>query len=256
MGPHDGVQRSVEAFHKVAHNVDVQHSSASGTKRVLSPGESTVDTVSSRKKKRQAFTESGATAGPAGKCESRTAAEEGAAGARQRKQSEASAAAETVHVWTDGACSHNGRDACSRAGIGVFFGPSDSRNVSEPFCAPAGSDLRNTNQAAELAAIERALNICKADQSVRHIVIHTDSVYCMNSLTKWIHCWKKNGWMNSKKQPVKNQSLIKRIDALLTSPSFPTVECKYVAAHAGNYENEQADALAVAGATRSCTNHT
>lgn len=47
-------------------------------------------------------------------------------------------------VYTDGACARNGQWG-SKGGIGVYFGPNDPRNISEPL---EGS--RQTNQRAEL----------------------------------------------------------------------------------------------------------
>ena len=49
-----------------------------------------------------------------------------------------------IDVYTDGACSNNGSRQ-ARAGVGVFFGPQDPRNVSETL---EGST--QTNQRAEM----------------------------------------------------------------------------------------------------------
>lgn len=55
-------------------------------------------------------------------------------------------------IWTDGACKSNGRGADARAGIGVFFGDGDTRNVARRL-----QGLPQTNQRAELQAIHEAL---------------------------------------------------------------------------------------------------
>ena len=54
-----------------------------------------------------------------------------------------------INVYTDGACSNNGKPY-ARAGYGVYFGKDDPRNVSETFNGP------QTNNAAELLAIIKA----------------------------------------------------------------------------------------------------
>lgn len=54
------------------------------------------------------------------------------------------AAEETIVVYTDGACPNNGGTA-PKGGVGVFFGPRDSRNVSRPLEGP-----KQTNQRAEM----------------------------------------------------------------------------------------------------------
>lgn len=51
-------------------------------------------------------------------------------------------------VWTDGACQGNGRDGAV-AGVGVWFGEDDPRNISEKL------EGKQTNQRAELMAAIR-----------------------------------------------------------------------------------------------------
>ncbi|PYH75383.1 RnaseH-domain-containing protein [Aspergillus uvarum CBS 121591] len=77
-----------------------------------------------------------------------------------------------LRIYTDGSSLKNGR-ALASAGVGVYFGPGDSRNVSEPL---QGS--RQTNQRAELTAILRALEIAPRH---RDVTIFTDSQYSIKS---------------------------------------------------------------------------
>lgn len=153
---------------------------------------------------------------------------------------------EHINVWTDGACSKNGREDAV-AGIGVFFGDGDARNISERY-APNENGLRATNQTAELAAAIRALEICLQQRDVKHITLHTDSEYVIKCSTSWIHRWKKNGWKTSKGQPVQNQPLVKRLWQLAFDHGRGdvSIEFKHVKGHSGDYGNSQADALATA----------
>ena len=51
----------------------------------------------------------------------------------KKKQKKQKKEAEITHiVYTDGACSNNGKPY-ARAGYGVYFGKDDPRNVSETF---------------------------------------------------------------------------------------------------------------------------
>lgn len=59
----------------------------------------------------------------------------------------------TVRVYTDGACSENGKHGAT-GGIGVFFGPGDPRNISEPLAGDYP-----TNNRAEITAVLRALEV-------------------------------------------------------------------------------------------------
>lgn len=115
----------------------------------------------------------------------------------------------------------------------------------------AGGATNGTNQIGELCAVLEALRTHPGNEE---LVIETDSQYAINCSTKWVHGWKKNGWKNSKKEPVKNAELIKAIDAELSKRSGK-VRFVWVKGHAGNAGNEKVDELARGYAT-SCRNHT
>ena len=76
------------------------------------------------------------------------------------------------------------------------------------------------------------------------IVLHTDSTYVKDGLTKWIINWKRNGWKNAAKEPVKNKDLWIRLEA---AASTHKVDWRWVKGHSGHAENDRADALARLG---------
>lgn len=143
-----------------------------------------------------------------------------------------------VVVYTDGACSKNGRMG-AKAGVGVWFNHNHPLNVSAPVKGPP------TNNTAEIQAARIAINqAVKAD--VKRLTINTDSKFVINCITQWIHKWKKNNWTLTNGGPVKNkEELIKLDDAVKT---LEVVKWNYVAGHNGNVGNEQADRLARSGA--------
>lgn len=104
----------------------------------------------------------------------------------------------------------------------------------------AGGATNGTNQIGELCAVLEAL---RAHPGSEPLVIETDSQYAINCSTKWVHGWKKNGWKNSQKKPVKNAALIKAIDAEISQRPGP-VKFVWVKGHAGNAGNEKVDELA------------
>ena len=76
-----------------------------------------------------------------------------------------------IYVYTDGACSNNGR-ANAKAGLGVYFGENDARNMSKRV------EGKQTNNTAELSAIIEVFNICKDDiENDKKIIIYSDSTY-------------------------------------------------------------------------------
>lgn len=120
-----------------------------------------------------------------------------------------------------------------------------SRNVSEPLQGP-----RQTNQRAELSAIDRALEIVPTARAVQ---IVSDSQYSINCVTKWYIGWEKNGWMNAKREAVENQDLIRSILARIRERqrAGTATDFIWVKGHSNDAGNEAADMLAVAGARRS-----
>ena len=104
----------------------------------------------------------------------------------------------------------------------------------------AGGATNGTNQIGELCAVLQAL---RAHPGSEPLIIETDSQYAINCSTKWIKGWKKNGWKNSQKKPVKNAELIKAIDAEISGRAG-SVEFRWVKGHAGNSGNELVDELA------------
>ena len=104
----------------------------------------------------------------------------------------------------------------------------------------AGGATNGTNQIGELCAV---LEVLRAHPGSEPLVIETDSQYAINCSTKWVHGWKRNGWRNSQKKPVKNAVVIKAIDVELAKRPGP-VKFVWVKGHAGNAGNEKVDELA------------
>ena len=84
-----------------------------------------------------------------------------------------------INVYTDGACSNNGR-ANAKAGLGIYFGEGDPRNSSERIIG------KQTNNTAELTAILRAAAILQEEiMNGYEINIYTDSEYSRRCCTTY-----------------------------------------------------------------------
>ncbi|KAF9270840.1 hypothetical protein L218DRAFT_952907 [Marasmius fiardii PR-910] len=154
---------------------------------------------------------------------------------------------EDLVVYCDGACKNNGTGK-STAGIGVWWGDNDKRNLCER-CPGT-----QTNNCAELVAIVRALEQASIDVK-RRLVIMTDSTYAKDCLTVWIKKWIKIGTSLYKKDgdtPVANAGLILYACALIECREKlgQSVKIEHVKGHAGTKGNEAADRLANLGANR------
>ncbi len=136
-----------------------------------------------------------------------------------------------VVIYTDGACSGNP----GPGGWGAVLIYGDHRKEIN------GGESETTNNRMELMAAIEALNALKKDCTVD---LYTDSNYVKNGITSWIHGWKKNGWKNSQKKPVKNAELWQELE---TATKRHDVQWHWVKGHAGHPENERADELARMG---------
>lgn len=155
-------------------------------------------------------------------------------------------------IYTDGASSNNQSRHLASAGVGVYFGDNDKRNISKPVYG------EQTNQRAELQAIESALKVVSNELALskdsKHYSIATDSKYSIDSLTKWGSNWKENGWKTSKGTDVANRDVIEKcmdsiddINKEYTSRGMEKIQFEHVKGHSGIEGNEKADQLAVKG---------
>jgi ribonuclease HI len=144
-------------------------------------------------------------------------------------------------VWTDGACSGN-------PGPGGWAAIVVAPDLPEPV-ELHGNEVHTTNNRMEYTAALEGLRWLP-DRS--HVCIVTDSRLMLDSLTKWIHGWKRKGWKTAAGDPVKNQDLVMALDAEIARHAH--VRWHWVkghetgAEHAHKALNDRADRLAVAAA--------
>lgn len=110
--------------------------------------------------------------------------------------------------------------------------------------ALSGNAPDTTNNQMELTAVCEALDSLPAGCRV---TLYTDSTYVRNGITSWIKTWRKNGWVNSKREPVANRELWQRLDE---ASQRHRITWKWVRGHAGNTYNERVDQLATAARLR------
>jgi ribonuclease HI len=141
------------------------------------------------------------------------------------------------YVYTDGACSNNGKENAI-AGIGIFFGTDDPRNLSQKI------EGKQTNNAAELTAIIKTYPIIEADvREGKKIVIMTDSEYAIKCISTYGEkCYNQN-W----KKDIPNKELVKL--AYERYKDWPNIRFIHIRAHTEKTDihsigNDGADKLA------------
>ncbi len=133
-----------------------------------------------------------------------------------------------VEIYTDGACRGN-------PGVG---GWGAILRMGEHLKELKGAVPETTNNRMELTAAIEGLKILKRPCEVH---LTTDSQYVRRGMLEWIEGWRKNGWRNSHKEPVKNSDLWQLLDNLCQTHQ---VQWFWVKGHSGHLENERADWLA------------
>ena len=135
-----------------------------------------------------------------------------------------------IVIYTDGACRGN-------PGPGGWGAIIIENNIETEL---SGKEDNTTNNIMEMTAAIKALEYFNIKQN---IVLYTDSNYLKLGITSWVYGWKKNNWINSKKEKVKNKPYWIILDKL---NNLHNIEWKWVKAHSGDIYNERADKLATA----------
>jgi ribonuclease HI len=94
----------------------------------------------------------------------------------------------------------------------------------------------------ELRAALEALKYV-APHADKPIVLHTDSSYVINGITKWVKGWQRNGWLTKEKKEVLNQDLWGQLVDAAKSCAHG-IAWEYVGGHVGVVGNERVDAIA------------
>jgi ribonuclease HI len=141
------------------------------------------------------------------------------------------------YVYTDGSCSKNGSKS-AQAGIGVYFGPDDPRNLSQRVIG------KQTNNTAEITAIIHAYKIVEPDiKKHKTVTICSDSQYAIGCATKYGKKQSEDNWSKD----IPNKELVKQVYDLYKDQ--PNIKFMYVPAHTGKSDahsvgNDGADKLA------------
>jgi len=140
------------------------------------------------------------------------------------------------YVYTDGSCLSNGK-LNSTAGIGIYFGTDDPRNVSKRL------EGKQTNNTAELTAIIDTYKIIENDIIAnKNITIVSDSRYAILCATSYGKKCSKNNFID-----IPNSNLVKTLYNLYNYKS--NIRFMHVMAHTNNNDthsigNKYADMLA------------
>jgi ribonuclease HI len=157
-----------------------------------------------------------------------------------RKNTKPLSSAPIINVYTDGACSNNGKPD-ARAGFGIWFGEGDDRNTSEAFTGP------QTNNRAELLAIIKAMTILRDEiEKGQKVMIYSDSAYSIRCCTTYGEKMSKKGWQ-MKGKDIPNREIVEV--AYNFVKKYSNIDFTHIRAHTGledehSIGNDHADRLA------------
>jgi ribonuclease HI len=122
-----------------------------------------------------------------------------------------------ITIYTDGACKENNRDngiAEGKGGWAFLILESKPGQDMQIIKQSTGHKDGTTNQEMEIIAVAEALSsIDKIDGPIN---LYSDSAYVINCLKdRWFDKWRKNGWLNSKKNPVENREAWEKLINLI-----------------------------------------
>lgn len=110
------------------------------------------------------------------------------------------------------------------------------------------SNPSSTNNLAELLALHTALTKASEIEGLTEVTVYTDSSYTIDSFTKNIDGWKRNGWKTQTGKDVSNISemmMLDRVKALLVERDIK-IKVEWVKGHAESHGNAMADLFSVA----------
>ena len=158
-----------------------------------------------------------------------------------------------LHIFTDGACTNNGRNNASAA-WGALLVSDDGYIVLDRYSGAIPLTEPQTNQRAELTALLKGVELAESQlrqqNGITKIQIWSDSQYSINCASVWGLTWRKNGW---KKQggPIQHLDIIRTLVEKTIQLGF-TIEYKWLKGHKGGESqyafpwmfNHQVDSLA------------
>jgi ribonuclease HI len=126
----------------------------------------------------------------------------------------------TLVLSIDGGCRPNDRaDPNAKAAFAVYLGP----NSPDNHAALLDPGEVQTSNRAELGAAIAALRIVGRKrregefETVREVILMTDSEYVARSMSSWVWNWERNGWTKSGGGSVENAELQMRLHGLVTA---------------------------------------
>ena len=148
---------------------------------------------------------------------------------------------EIIKLWSDGWLGGCRNNQCVNNNVGAYAYHLeywvDGKLIHEK--SYSEGEKNTTNNIQEIKGCLFGLKAIK-DKTIK-VEVYLDSAYTLNGITQWIDEWKRKGWINSKKEPVKNKELWIALDN--EKSKFRNIEFIKVKGHANDEGNILVDSL-------------
>ena len=149
-----------------------------------------------------------------------------------------------IVAFTDGSCFKNGSPD-AEGSWAIVWPDGQFQPMAQKMLQTPGIPVTN-NRAEYMAAIIAIETVDEIDPDYsQSLIIYSDSMLLINTVTKWMAKWEKNSWKKSGAE-IKNLDLVKRLFELTTKRN---VSWNHVKAHSGKKDyfsvwNDAVDKLA------------
>lgn len=145
---------------------------------------------------------------------------------------------DTIYVFTDGGIRNQNKKSkdnnITTLGSHSFILYLNGKEYEHVEC-----QRDSTSNREELLGILHGLQ--KLKRKDLPVIVVSDSQYCVNSLSLWLPKWKKNKWISSTKEPVKNRDILESLDEVISE--FDNITFEWVRGHNNHPYNERCDKL-------------
>ena len=144
-----------------------------------------------------------------------------------------------IIIFTDG----SSRGNPGRGGWGAVAVYPDSHDVLHVDEIGGREDTTTNNRMEISAAANIIAHFDGFYENFKDIlfIIYTDSSYLIKGATEWTHGWKKNNWLTTGKEDVKNRDLWEQLADVIEGKN---IDWRLVPGHAGVPGNERCDVIA------------
>jgi ribonuclease HI/DNA polymerase-3 subunit epsilon len=138
----------------------------------------------------------------------------------------------TFYLYTDGSAFRNGYDGPMGWAYAIY--PNENNNT--PISVGSGGALVGTNNRAEILGIINGIRACMDLDASATIIVYSDSMYCINSITLWM-----DRWVRQQFKGIKNPDLWQ--EYLLLVGTKTNIHYNHVRGHSGDPRNNYVDML-------------